>query len=198
MKNARSSIFHVLLCIYFFKLMTNYTLLLFFICCALATGMTGERITGYYAFFLDFLILPHSRLLGHYWICQQSEHHLEGWSCRCMLAIPSASSISLESRETSPFLRISQVRCQAGNDQEEILLHCDSRVLRCQNCLVFFALIPMIMFIGQNVHPSVRSETRAIGMCLLLGNHPSSGSCWAVSTAEVATDRYILFLSVHL
>ena len=66
MKNARSSIFHVLLCIYFFKLMMNYTLLLFFICCALATGMTGERITGYYAFFLDFLILPHSRLLGHY------------------------------------------------------------------------------------------------------------------------------------
>ena len=150
------------------------------------------------SFFLDFLILPHSRLLGHYWICQQSEHHLEGWSCRCMLAIPSASSISLESRETSPFLRISQVRYQAGNDQEEILLRCDSRVLRCQNCLVFFALFPMIMFIGQNAHPSVRFETRAIGMRQSPGSHPSSGSCWAVSTAEVATDRYILFLSVHL
>ena len=197
-KNVRSNISHPPLCICFFKLMMNHALLLFFICCALATGMTGGRITGYYAFFLDFLILPHSRLLGHYWICQQSEHHLEGWPCRCMFVIPSASSISLESRETSPFLRSSQVRCQAGNGQEEILLRFDSWVLRCQNRLVFFTLIPIIILIGQNVHPSVRFETRAIGIYLLSGNHPSSGSCWAVSTAEVATDRYILFLSVHL
>ena len=59
-------------------------------------------------------------------------------------------------------------------------------------------LFPMIILIGQNVHPSVRFETRAIGMCPLPSNHPSSGSDWAVSTAEVATDRYILFFFVHL